>query len=127
MDVQSITQVNSKWIFTTGDGREKADPETLREIRRAAIEDAAFYERMKEELNQIIDREREKLQKRYCPTKDEIDRLPLGESIAAKIQREYYLRDANAIGGIYSVLSETFRKHDHCIKIARQARAALEG
>lgn len=128
MDVQSITQVNKKWIFSEGGQiRDKASPETLRAIYADAVQNARFYERMRRELSEIIDREREKLQTRRCPTVEEIEKLPFGKNIDAKLQREYYLRDVNKISGMYDALSEITQKHWRCEKIARQARAALEG
>ena len=128
MDIQSISQVNKQWIFSAGSIRDKATPETLREIYRTAKIDAAFYDRMYGEISQIIDRERENLQARHCPTLEEIKALhSVAEEIEMKIQREYYLRDADKISGLYIALSDATQKRGHCEKIARQARAALEG
>lgn len=128
MDVQSITQVNKSWIFSAGSIRDKATPETLREIYQTAKRDAAFYARMYEELTQIIDREREKLQARHCPTVEDIHALHNKlAAIDLEVQREYYLRDADKISGLYVALSDANEKRWHCEKIARQARAALEG
>lgn len=126
MDIQSITQVNYKWIFSAGI-HDKARPELLREIYTEARKDAAFYDRMASELAAIIDREREKLQHRHCPQIDEIEKMPLAEKCTAEVEREYYLRDSNEISGMYDVLSEVNQKRFHADKIARQARAALEG
>lgn len=128
MDLQGITQVNKSWIFSAGSIREKATPEKLREIYAAAVENARFYERMHRELSAIIDREREKLQARHCPTVEEIKALHNRlAAIDLEVEREYYLRDCNKISGMYDILSEATNKHWHYEKIARQARAALEG
>lgn len=127
MEIQSISQVNYKWIFSAGGIHDKARPELLLEIYTEARKDAAFYDRMASELTAIIDREREKLQQRHCPQRDEIEKMPLAERCTAEVEREYYLRDSNEISGMYDVLSETNRKRFHADKIARQAKAALEG
>lgn len=127
MDLQGITQVNKSWIFSAGSIRDKATPELLREIYADAVQNARFYERMQRELREIIDREREKLQARHCPTVEEIEKMPLAERCGAEVQREYYLRDTNKISGIYDALSEATNKQWHYEKIARQAKTALEG
>ena len=127
MDVQSISQVNKKWIFSGSMIQDKASVETLREVYETAKRDAAFYARMYDELSEIIDKAREKQSTKDCPTVDEIQKLPLGERIDAEVKREYYLRDCNKISGMYDVLSNIFAKRAHCEKIAKQARAALEG
>lgn len=128
MDVQSITSVNSKWIFSGSMIRDKASIDTLREIYQTAMIDAAFYERMYKEVSARIDREREKLKARHCPTKEEIDRAP-NWSTQCDLQRERteYIKNSDAIGGMYDILSDTFQKQQHCKKLIHQARIALEG
>lgn len=127
MDVQSISQVNRKWIFSADSIRDKATPEKLREIYAEALDDAKFYSRMYDEISAHIDAEREKLQARSCPTVEEIQKLPFGERIDAEIRREYYIRDANEISGMYEILGKAVNARAHAGKIARQAKAALEG
>lgn len=127
MDVQSITQVNRKWIFSVGDMRDKASPEILRDIYAAALDDVKFYSRMYDEVSAHIDAAREKLQSRSCPTVDEIQKLPLWERIDAEVKREYYIRDANEISGMYDILGKAVNARAHAGKIARQAKASLEG
>lgn len=128
MDVQSITEVNRKWIFSGSMIRDKASIETLREIYQTAMIDAAFYERMYNEVSARIDREREKLKARHCPTKEEIDNASdWSTECDLKWQRAEYIKNSDAIGGMYDILSDTFQKQQHCKKLIRQARIALEG
>lgn len=128
MDFQDIKEVNKSWIFSAGSIREKATPEMLREIYADAVQNAAFYSRMYRELTAIIDREREKLQQRHCPTVEEIKKSNnLFNTIDLELEREYYLRDSDKISGMYDALSEATNKRWHYEKIARQAKSALEG
>ena len=127
MDFQAITQVNKRWIFSAGDQRDKATPELLREIYADATSKAVFYANMHSELAAIIDRENEALHQRHCPTVDEIEKTPFRDRFEKQRQRDYYIRDCNRISGMYDVLSEAWKKYSRADKIARQARAALEG
>lgn len=128
MDVQSITEVNRKWIFSGSMIIDKASIETIQEIYRTAMIDAAFYERMYNEVSARIDREREKLKARHCPTKEEIDNASdWSTEYDLKRQRAEYIKNSDAIGGMYDILSDAFKKQQHCKKLIHQARIALEG
>ena len=126
MDVQSISQVNKHWIFLADSTREQATPEKLREIWTAARTDSAFYERMYKDVSEQIDKTREKLNTRHCPTSKEIDaKHDILAAINLKVEREYYIADSNKISGMYDLLHYAFERKEHADIIARQARAAL--
>lgn len=128
MDFNAITEVNGSWVFSEGNGRDRATPELLRSIHADAMQNAIFYERMCKELGAIVDREQGKLKQRHCPTTEEIQAAgSIADQIEPKLQREYYLADAAAVSGMCEMMQEIFLKHMHAEKIKRQAAMALEG
>lgn len=128
MDFNTITEVNGNWVFSEGNGRERATPELLRAIHDDAVQNAIFYDRMYRELAAIVDREQNKLKQRHCPTPEEIRAAgSVLDQIEPKLQREYYLADAAAVSGMCEMMQEIFLKHMHAEKIKRQAAMTLEG
>lgn len=128
MDFNAITEVNASWVFSEGNGRERATPELLRAIHADAVQNAIFYDRMCKELGAIVDREQDKLKQRHCPTPEEIRAAgSVLDQIEPKLQREYYLTDAAAVSGMCEMWQEIHRKREHAEKIKRQAAIALEG
>lgn len=128
MDFNAITEVNASWVFSEGNGRDRATPELLRAIHADAVQNAIFYERMCKELGAIVDREQDKLKQRHCPTTEEIQAAgSVLDQIEPQLQREYYLADAAAVSGMCEMMQEIFLKHMHAEKIKRQAAMALEG
>lgn len=128
MDFNAITEVNGSWVFSEGNGRDRATPELLRSIHTDAMQNAIFYERMCKELGAIVDREQGKLKQRHCPTPEEIRAAgSVLDQIEPKLQREYYLADAAAVSGMCEMVQEIFLKHMHAEKIKRQSEIALEG
>lgn len=128
MDFNAITEVNGSWVFSEGNGRDRATPELLRSIHADAVQNAIFYDRMCRELGAIVDREHGKLKQRHCPTTEEIRAAgSVLDQIEPKLQREYYLADAAAVSGMCEMVQEIFLKHMHAEKIKRQSEIALEG
>ena len=128
MDFNAITEVNASWVFSEGNGRDRATPELLRAIHADAVQNAIFYDRMCKELGAILDREQDKLKQRHCPTPEEIRAAgSVLDQIEPQLQREYYLTDAAAVSGMFEMAEEIFEKHMHAEKIKRQAAMALEG
>lgn len=126
MDVQNISQINKRFVFAADSSREQATPEKLREIWTAARKDSEFYERMYKDVSDQIDKAREKLSTRHCPTSKEIDDTHnILEEINLKVEREYYIADQNKVSGMYDLLHYAFERKEHADIIARQARAAL--
>ena len=128
MDLQEIRSVNKQWIFYTDDTHTKSNRDELENINQTARNEFRFYDRMYSELAELIDREREKLKARHCPTLEEIDAVhSVCDSIELKIKRDYYIADNNKISGIYDALSYAHMRREHARKLEMQSRKALEG
>ena len=127
MDVQSVSEVNNRFIFYRDDRHETANRDKLFDVYKAAREDFRFYDRMYNELSEMIDTEREKMRSRECPSREQIDAANLFDAIELKLKRQYFIEDTNKISGIYKALSQAHLKREHARKLEMQSKRALGG
>ena len=127
MDTQSISEVNKRFIFYRDNHHETANRDKLFDVYKAARDEFRFYDRMYNELSEMIDTEREKMRSRECPSREQIDAANLFDAIELKLKRQYFIEDTNKISGIYKALSQTHLKREHARKLEMQSKRALEG
>lgn len=88
MDVQSISEVNKRFIFYRDDHHETANRDKLFDVYKAARDEFRFYDRMYNELSEMIDAEREKMRSRECPSREQIDAANLFDAIDLKLEMQ---------------------------------------
>lgn len=122
IDYTKINSVSNSYIFYNNDTREKITSDKIDEI----IDNVRFMVQATnyayEESRRLCDGKREAIDKKHCPSEEEIRKMNFGDSISASIQREYYIREANEISGANSITSHFMNKYFHYERLLRQLK-----
>lgn len=131
-DKEFITQVNRKYVFFNFNGSQDRLPARLHDLKEFfewLKEEIVFYERMRYELHESYEKQKEEFDStRHFYSDEEIteackrDRFA---SIDMGIRNKYYLEDWHKIVGIGNESSRVLDKLEKLRKLLAQTKAAI--
>lgn len=131
-DKEFITQVNRKYVFFNFNGSQDRLPARLHDLKEFfewLKEEIVFYERMRHELHESYEKQKEKFDStRHFYSEEEIieacrkDRFA---NIDMEIKNKYYLEDWHKIVGIGNESSRVLYKLERLRKLLAQTKAAI--
>ena len=127
-----ITEVNKKYVFFNFNGSQDRLPAKLYELKEVLEwlnTEIIFYERMRYELHDSYEKQKEKFDAtRHFYSDEEIAdacRKDRFANIEMEIRNKYYLEDWHKIVGIGNESSRVLDKLEKLRKLARQTKAAI--
>mgnify|MGYP000929347717 CR=1 FL=1 len=134
----NVTGCNKSWIHINNNGEQKrikANEERLREILRVSVENEIFYGRMWNEVKELYEREKEKVERRYHFITDEMIEEAFKRSHKEGLDLSWR-KDSNneecirQYSGAFGIFTGAKYASDHRIeahKLKEQAKGALGG
>ena len=132
----NVTGCNKSWIHINNNGEQKsikANEERLREILRVAAENEVFYGRMWDEIKELYEREKEKVERRYHFITDEMIKEAFNRSQKEGLDlswrkdsnNEECIRKYSGAFGIFTGARYASERGIEAHKLKEQAKGAL--
>lgn len=125
--LNEVSEVNTGYIhMKLGDGSQKSiktstvSLDDLRCLYNDCITEKLFYERLRKEMQEILDNDHEELRKEHCPTEDEIRVAGLWDGILLAQKRECHLEKCHETTGIYSIFKMACENRDKYDRLSKQ-------
>lgn len=131
-DKEFITQVNRKYVFFNFNGSQDRLPARLHDLKEFSEwlkEEIVFYNRMRYELHESYEKQKEKFDatRHYYGEEEIIEacRKDRFANIDMEIKNKYYLEDWHKIVGIGNESSRVLYKLERLRKLLAQTKAAI--